>query len=49
MTPGKIERLPLLANLLAWDRAYPQQWWQYEESTKPVFAWLWRQDPGHSG
>ena len=40
MTPGKIKRLPLLANLLAWDRAYPQQWWEYEESTKPVFAWL---------
>ena len=48
MTPGKIERLPLLENLLAWDRAYPQQWWEYEDSTKPVFAWLRSQGPGNS-
>ena len=26
MTLGEIKRLPLLENLLAWDRAYPQQW-----------------------
>ncbi len=48
MTPGKVERLSLLENLLAWDGAYPQQWWEYEESTKPVYAWLWRQGPDNS-
>lgn len=26
MTPSEIRRLPLLENLLAWDKAYPQQW-----------------------
>ena len=48
MTPGEIERLPLLSNLLAWDKAYPQQWWEFEESTKPVIAWLRRQGPGNN-
>ena len=48
MTPGEIERLPLLENLLVWDMAYPQQWWEYEESTKTVFDWLRRQGPGQS-
>ena len=48
MTPGEIERLPLLDNMLSWDQAYPQQWWEYEESPKPVFAWLRRHDPGAS-
>ena len=48
MTPGKIERLPLLENLLTWDKAYPQQWWEYEESSKTVTAWLRRQGPDHS-
>ena len=48
MTPGGVERLPLLENLLAWDRAYPQQWWEYEESTEPVHAWLRRQGPGNN-
>ena len=42
MTPGEIERLPLLSNLLDWNQAYPRQWWEYEESTKPVFVWLRR-------
>ena len=48
MTPSEIEGLPLLENLLAWDKAYPQQWWEYEESTNPVLAWLRSQGPGHS-
>ena len=48
MTPGEIKGLPLLENLLAWDKAYPQQWWEYEESTNPVLAWLRSQGPGHS-
>ena len=48
MTPGEIKRLPLLDNLLAWDKAYPQQWWEYEDSTKPVVAWLRRRGPGNS-
>ena len=48
MTPGEIKRLPLLENLLAWGKAYPQQWWEYEESTKPVVAWLRRRGPGNS-
>ena len=48
MTPGEIKRLPLLENLLAWDKAYPQQWWEYEESTKPVYEWLRRSRPGDS-
>ncbi len=48
MTPGEIKGLPLLENLLAWDKAYPQQWWEYEESTEPVYEWLRRQGPGNS-
>ena len=48
MTPGEIKWLPLLENLLAWDRAYPQQWWEFEESTKPVYEWLRRRGPGNS-
>jgi hypothetical protein len=48
MTPDEIKRLPLLENLLAWDKAYPQQWWEYEESTKPVYEWLRRSRPGDS-
>ena len=48
MTPSEIKRLPLLENLLIWDGACPQQWWEYEESTKPVFAWLRRREPGNS-
>ena len=45
MTPCQIENLPLLANLLAWDSVFPQRWWGFEESTKPVFVWLRRRDP----
>jgi hypothetical protein len=45
MTPSEINNLPLLANLLAWDSAFPQQRWEYEESTKPVFVWLRRRGP----
>ena len=48
MTPDEIKGLPLLENLLAWDKAYPQQWWEYEESTKPVFSWLRGRGPGNS-
>ena len=48
MTPGEIERLPLLGNMLSWDQLYPQQWWEYEESTRPVFAWLRRRGPGYT-
>ena len=48
MTPDEIKRLPLLENSLAWDKAYPQQWWEYEESTKPVYEWLRRSRPGNS-
>ena len=48
MTPGEIKRLPLLENLLAWDRAHPQQCWEYEESTKPAYEWLRRSRPGDS-
>ena len=47
-TPGEIKRLPFLENLLAWDKAYPQQWWEYEESTKAVSEWLRRRGPGNS-
>ena len=48
MTPGEIERLPLLANLLAWEKAYPQQWWEYEESPKPVYERLRNRGTGNS-
>ncbi len=48
MTPGEIKRLPLLKNLLSWDKAHPQQWWEYEESTEPVYEWLRRSRPGDS-
>ena len=48
MTPGEVKRLPLLKNILVWDKAYPQQWWEYEESTKPVYEWLRRRGPGDS-
>ena len=49
MTPGEIKRLPLLESLLAWGKAYPQQWWEYEESTKPIYDWLRLQDLGNDG
>ena len=49
MTPSEIKRLPLLENLLAWEKAYPQQWWEYEESTKPVYDWLRRRGPSNFG
>ena len=44
MTPGELAALPLLDNLLSWERAYPQRWWEYEESTKPLFARAWEQE-----